>query len=178
MDDAVWADHECVYPEVVIDSAPDGDLLKEGMPVLLPCPTCGETPFDHVKWMERELADMTAAVVGAAPSRSLFHWAPAARRKQIQRYGLRPRSRSTTSTGLRTPMVCFADSPSWAWALSGNMSWTPNGWWDLWETTMDALEDPIIRPTSDRVSGIYEVRTEHRVFKRDLWFVSSRLKDA
>lgn len=147
------------------------------MRVLVPCPDCGETPLDHLGWLEAHAQEATDALAAAEPRRALYHWAPSARRKQITRYGLRPRMRSTTATGvMRAPCVCFADSPSWAWALSGGMRWTPGGAWDLWQTTMDLLTEPVVLPGRDRASGIYEVRTEHRVYKRDLWYVASRAK--
>lgn len=168
--------HHCRFPEVVIKAAQADDNLRRGMRVLIPC-SCGETPLDHVVTTEAEKRDALAALVQAQPQHVLFHWAPAQRRKQIIRYGLRPHMRSTTcSEGWKAPCICFADSPSWAWALSGGMRYTPSGEWDLWETTLDALVDPIILPGVGRASGIYEVRTEHRVFKRDLRYVATRSK--
>jgi len=74
------------------------------------------------------------------------------------------------------PAICFADSPSWAWALSGGMRWTPPGEWDFWQTWLDRLADLEVLPDDVRPSGIYEVRTANRVMKRDLWYVGSRAK--
>lgn len=166
-----WTDHECTHPEVLVAND-DGDLAV-GMAVLVPCPRCGETPLDHVAWLSSRAEEATKALLEAMPVRILYHWSPAARRKQIIRYGLRPRSRGTTSTVV-TPVICLADSPSWAWALSGEQRHSPAGEWDLWQTRLDAIEDPIVLPGRDRLSGIYEVRTEHRIFKRNLWLVGSR----
>lgn len=108
--------------------------------------------------------------------RALFHWAPATRRLQIKKYGLRPQMRATMNVGWKAPHVCFADSPSWAWALSGSMNWAPSGLWDLWQTNLSWLGRPMVIPSEDRPSGIYEVRTEHRIWKRHVWMVGSRMK--
>lgn len=171
------ASHACHFPEVVIEEADSDSVLRAGMRVLAPC-ECGELPLDHVSILEAEMREALDALAATKPQHVLFHWSPSVRRGQITRYGLRPRMRPTTSSvdepAWRAPCVCFADSPSWAWALSGGMPWTPRGEWDLWQTTLDRLTDPIILPSPDRASGIYEVRTEHRVFKRDLFYVASR----
>lgn len=172
------ATHECAFPEVVIEDAnDDGDPLRPGMRILIPC-SCGDTPLDAMELLHTHLAETQAAILALEPFRFLFHWAPTARRKQIIRYGLRPGMRSTTSSErMGAPCICLADSPSWAWALSGGMSWTPSGSWDLWQTSLDRLTDPVVLATNERPSGMYEVRTEHRIFKRDLWLVGSRIVD-
>lgn len=109
--------------------------------------------------------------------RALFHWAPTARRKQILRHGLRPSQRPTLTSEFRAPYVCFADSPSWAWGLSGDMKWAPSGAWDLWQTELSALGDGVVLvPSSTRDSGIHEVRTPNRVRKGMIWYVGSRMK--
>lgn len=51
-----------------------------------------------------------------------------------------------------------------------------SGTWDLWQTSLDRLVEPLVLATPNRPSGLYEVRTEHRVYKRDLWLVGSREK--
>ena len=127
------------------------------------------------------MADLNAALLQAEPCRVLYHWAPAERRKQIVRYGLRPSMRRTSIVGAeasawKAPVVCLGDSPSWAWALSGNLRWTPPGEWDLWQTSLDRITAPVVIPSDDRPSGMHEVRTEHRVYKRDLWLVGTRPK--
>lgn len=111
--------------------------------------------------------------------RALFHWSPIERRAQILRYGLRPLQRPTTSIGndgWRQPVICFADTPSWAWGLSAGMRWTSVGFWDLWQTSLLDLVDAQIIESTDRPSGIHEVRTPHRVYKRNLWHVGTREK--
>ena len=171
--------HDCTFPEVEILADDEDDNLKAGMKVLTPC-SCGETPLDQMDLLNGYLEEFTRTLAQAKPITPLYHWSPASRRKQIIRYGLRPFMRLTTSVGdgekWRAPVICFADSPSWAWALSGELRWTPSGEWDLWQTDIGRLTDPITLPGEDRLSGVYEVRTEHRVYKRDLWWVGSRIK--
>jgi hypothetical protein len=76
--------------------------------------------------------------------------------------------------GFRAPYICFADSPSWAWSLSGAKNWPLDAEWDLWMVYLDRLTDPVVHATPDRKSGLYEVRTEHRVYRKDIWYVGSR----
>lgn len=171
--------HDCEFPEVEIGENDDDGILKAGMRVLLPCPGCGETPLDHLGVLEMNWEEAQASIQAIEPRRALFHWAPTSRRPQIIRYGLRPFMRPTTSInedGYKANVICFADSPSWAWALSGSMSWAQSGSWDLWETYLDLLHEPKVLASPDRASGIYEVRTETRVYKRNLWYVASREK--
>lgn len=170
------AQHECQFPEVVIGEADEDGVLQAGMKVLTPCPDCGETPLDAFEFLHHHLDELQSALLAHEPFRMLYHWAPASRRKQIIRHGLRPGMRSTTSTGpLGAPCVCFADSPSWAWCLTlrgrGH-----DGEWDLWQTSLDRITEPVVLGTDERPSGLYEVRTEHRVYKRDLWYVGSRVR--
>jgi hypothetical protein len=169
-------DHICTFPQVEILEDDEDDVLKKGMNVLIPCSTCGETPLDHLNFMEERSKELNDALISVEPHRPLYHWAPKSRQKQIIRYGLRPGMRRTTSEGYRAPCVCFADSPSWAWALSGQMRRASERSWDLWQTFMDRLTSPLVLGTSERPSGLYEVRTEHRIYKRDLWYVGSREK--
>lgn len=172
--------HLCEFPQVLIEERDEDGPLRAGMEVLAPC-SCGETPLDHLDFMAARDEEMTAALLAVEPSRPLYHWSPTVRRKQIIRYGLRPAMPSVTSHEWRAPYVCFADSPSWAWALSGNLRRRDQNapWereWDLWMTWQDALTEPQVLATPNRPSGIYEVRTEHRVYKRDLWLVGSRTR--
>lgn len=173
--------HECQFNEVLIESSDEDDVLKAGMRVLIPC-ECGETPLDHLSMVEGYFDEAQAALQQVEPFRPLFHWAPTERRKQIIRYGLRPSMKATVSfiDGVwSAPYICLADTPSWAWGLSGQMSWTPVGQWDLWQTTLDLVRGcgkVTVLPSDDRPSGIYEVRVEGRIYKRHLWYVGSRLK--
>ena len=171
------SEHECRYDEVKVAND-DGDLRK-GMRVLMPC-ECGETPLDALTSAEQLLLDTQDAWARFILKwdMPLYHWSPAARRKQIYRYGLRPRMRQTTNATpeWKAPWVCFAQSPLWAWALSGKQGGSPDGEWDLWMTRLSVLTEPLILPTTDG-DGIHEVRTMHRVYKRNLHRVATRTSD-
>jgi hypothetical protein len=171
-------DHICSFPEVMIEEAEGDDDLKAGMSVLIPCPVCGESASDTIALYERHIKELEASLLSYEPLRAMYHWAPVIRRKQIIRYGLLPGKRPTTTQGddRRIPYVCLGDSPSWAWALSGAMKYTPKGEWDLWMTWMDRIKDPVVHADPSRHTGLYEVRTEHRIYKRDIWYVGSRVK--
>jgi hypothetical protein len=169
--------HICHHPEVLIEEANEDDVLKAGMLVLVPCPVCGATPLESMEINERHTAELQAALIAQRPNTPLYHWSPRARRKQILRYGLRPGMRPTTTAEFKAPYVCFADTPSWAWVLSGDMPYTPAGEWDLWQTWLEALDKFTVLASPDRPSGIHEVRVEQRVYKRDLWWVGSRVCD-
>lgn len=80
--------------------------------------------------------------------------------------------RSTLTAGWRAPYVCFAETPSWAWGLSGAMRPDILAW-DLWQTSLDRLPEPELKPSYDEHRW-HEVRTAHRVYKRDLWYVATR----
>lgn len=171
-------DHQCSFNQVLIEEGDEDEQgnLRVGMQVLVPC-ECGATPLEELELIQGHADELQTALLSQEPYRWLYHWSPASRRKQILRYGLRPGMRTTTTTeDLGGAAICLADSPSWAWALSGGMRWTPDGEWDLWQTSLDRLKDPIVLATPDRPSGLYEVRTPHRIYKRDLWYVGSRTR--
>jgi hypothetical protein len=105
----------------------------------------------------------------------LFHWSPTVRRGQINHYGFRPGQWSTDRLW-RPPFVCFADSPSFAWSLSGA---TARGReiasWDLWQTWADRLEGYEVIPADN--GAVREYRVYHRIYKRDIWYVATRTRD-
>lgn len=103
----------------------------------------------------------------------LYHWTPTTNRKSILKLGLLPNKACLTSTEWRAPYICFAESPSWAWALSG--AFHPEIIeWDLWQTSIDRLTEPKRIKSYDNHRW-HEVRTWHRVYKRNLWFVGTRV---
>jgi len=128
---------------------------------------------------DEDLDDWAPTAPYEVHDRIVFHWSPTPRRGQIVRYGLRPKMRHTIhSDGWRAPYICFADSPSWAWALSGDMGWAPAGDWDLWQVWLSDLgPDITVIPDDSRQSGMYEIRTPARVYKRHLWRVGTRTKE-
>lgn len=174
-------EHDCHFPDVEILESEEGDVLQKGDRVLGPCPTCGETAFDHLEFTEARNIELEKALVAIQPFRPMYHWSPRDRQKQIIRYGLRPGMRPSTTIGdqpnYKPPYVCFADSPSWAWALSGDQRRFKKGSeWDLWMTYLSDIPEPIIHANPERPSGLYEVRTCNRIYKSKLWFVGSRVK--
>lgn len=168
----------CMFPEVEIgdDQLPES-VLREGMKVLLPCISCGQTPKMHMDWQDSTAEELEKALNCALQTshRVLYHWAPADRRAQIIRYGLRPSMRPTTNVSLdwRAPWVCLATDPNWSWALSGGQRGARRGEWDLWLTYADRLTEPYVVPRPEG-NGIHEVRTKHRIYKRHLVFVGTR----
>jgi hypothetical protein len=105
----------------------------------------------------------------------LFHWSPTSRRRQINRRGFVPSSRSVDGVW-RPPYICFSESPSLAWVLSGaNHSDIKE--WDLWMTWsnvpsgMESIEDT--DPT-DGTHYVKEWRVYERIYKRDIWYVATR----
>jgi len=77
-------------------------------------------------------------------------------------------------SSVRTDHVCFADTPSWAWALSAGMPWAEVGDWDLWQVWSNRLGPGTVIASDDRPSGVHEVRVTSRVYKRDLWYAGTR----
>ena len=174
-----YGHHVHDFPQVIIGRDDAEGLLTEGMNVLIPC-ECGETPLDGMNLMDNELAEAYAGFNRLAlhHETTLYHWSPTAHRKQIIRRGLVPGRRATTHPlpGFRAPALCFGDTPSWAWALSGAQESAPSGSWDLWQAYLADLTDPYVLPRDDG-NGMHEWRTPARVYKRNLWLVGTRVKD-
>jgi hypothetical protein len=104
---------------------------------------------------------------------ALYHWAPSGRRGQINRYGLRPGCLSSDRLW-HPPYVCLADSPSLAWGLIGRFRPQIKEW-DLWHTSSGAVAPYEVIPWDD--GDPREYRVYHRIFKRDLWMVGTRLNE-
>jgi len=102
----------------------------------------------------------------------LYHWSPSSRRNGIERRGLCPSSRSVDGAW-KPPYVCYSDSPSMAWALSGLVHEEVPAW-DLWMTWSDVPAGLEIMPLDGDRDVIKEVRVYERIYKRDLWLVGSR----
>lgn len=82
---------------------------------------------------------------------------------------------STISVGWKPPYVCLAETPSWAWALSG--AFHPEiDEWDLWQTSLAQIGKRKILPSYDN-HRFHEVRAFERIYKRDLWLVATRRAD-
>ncbi len=104
---------------------------------------------------------------------ALYHWAPTSRRKQITRYGLKPGSLSSCGQW-KPPYICLAHSPRQAWNLIGRFRpQIPE--WDLWWTSSDVVGGYEIIP--DDYGDAREYRVYHRIFKRHLWLVGTRINE-
>ena len=103
----------------------------------------------------------------------LYHWAPSSRRRSIQRHGLVIGKRHVThSGGWRASYLCFSDSPSYAWALSGDTVRHVQEW-DLWMVW--SADVPSLGYRDDHIAQVpAEYRTKHAVARKDLWLVGSR----
>lgn len=113
-----------------------------------------------------------ATLEGLGP---MYHWSPRARLGQILKYGLRTRMRPTISGAGPWPYVCFAESASWAWALSGMRDERDRdpGTWDLWQANLNGLTGEQV-PTYDEQHDYHEIRVHERVYRRRIWLVASR----
>lgn len=102
----------------------------------------------------------------------IFHWSPTVRRKQILRYGLRPNCRSTTNVAWKAPYVAFATSPSLAWSLSGDLRPDIESWdlWQAWTSRFSGYERLSFNEDTQA-----EIRVYERCFKRDIWYVGTRV---
>ena len=108
-------------------------------------------------------------------SHLLFHWAPTSRRKGIERLGLVPGSWSRDRVW-KPPYVCFSGSPSLAWALSGAIGQTEAiTSWDLWQVWSDRLDGYEVLVFDDDPDEVKEFRVYHRIYKRDIWYVATRV---
>lgn len=102
----------------------------------------------------------------------MFHWSPTTRRKQIIRYGLRPGSLSVDKEW-KPPYICLAPSPSLGFALC--IEYHPEiPEWDLWQVWADNLRGRELL-FDDRDRTVKEYRVYERIYKRDIWYVGSRV---
>ncbi len=105
----------------------------------------------------------------------LFHWSPTERAARIRHDGFLP-GRWSVDRSWRPPFVCFADSPSLAWALSGAIHPEFPIWdlWMVWSNVPSGMEE--IRDTYPDTGRSYvkEYRVYERIWKRDIWYVGSR----
>ena len=99
-----------------------------------------------------------------------YHWAPATRRSQINRYGLRP-SMLSIDRAWRPPFFCVSLDPRTAWTLSGH--YHPEiAAWDLWQVWLGGCRgyEHLFYDNGD----VKEIRVYERVWKRDVWLVGQR----
>lgn len=106
----------------------------------------------------------------------LYHWSPTIRRKQIDRLGFVPGSRSL-SGDWKPPYVCFSNTPHLAWQLSGRIHPEIKEWdlWMTWSSIPSGME-AILESFRDRPGHyIKEYRVYERIYKRDIWRVATRV---
>lgn len=72
----------------------------------------------------------------------------------------------------KPPFVCFADSPSLAWSLSGGLHKGLYPSWDLWMVWASYLDGYEILPFDN--GDPKEYRVYHRIYKRHVWYVGTR----
>lgn len=109
----------------------------------------------------------------------LYHWSPTRNRANINRFGLRPNSRSLLGDW-NPPYVCLCDDPVLGWQLSGAY-WPEIKSWDLWacnvnvQTSFDHYE--LITDTYPNTGRnfVKEYRVYTRVYKRDLVYLATRV---
>ena len=105
----------------------------------------------------------------------LYHWSPAARRKDIVAHGLRPGAPATIASG-SLPYVCFGPSPARAWSLSAAMEWAQEiEDWDLWQARLADGDDVRIRP--DFGPNVQEIKIYGPVPADRLWYAGTRRVD-
>lgn len=102
----------------------------------------------------------------------LFHWSPTDRRASIIRRGLEPGHLSADRLW-KPPYVAFADTPSLAFSLSVQYKRDIESW-DLWMTWRSRIGGCEQLP-DDRDGTCKEYRVYERVYKRDVWYVGSRV---
>jgi hypothetical protein len=108
----------------------------------------------------------------------LYHWSPTDRRGQINKYGFRPSMRSVDGLW-KPPYVCFSDSPSLAWGLSGAFHPEIHSW-DLWmtdTTCVSGYETIMFDRDRTEPERVKEYRIYERIFKRDIWYVATRTQE-
>ncbi|ABS03217.1 hypothetical protein [Kineococcus radiotolerans] len=107
----------------------------------------------------------------------LYHWSPTSRRKQIQRYGFRPGSRSLDGAW-RPPFVCFSDDPHLAWSLSGYIHPEITSW-DLWLVSDQVVTgyETLSFDGGPLDGQVKEYRVYERIPARDAWYVATREQD-
>lgn len=117
---------------------------------------------------------MQVSMKGDWATRMWFHWSPIERRKSIEKVGLVPGHLSRDGLW-RPPYVCLSQRPSMAWGLSGGMDREggPAGY-DLWQVDLSEQTGFEIL-FDDRDQSVKEARVYERVFKRNLWYVGTRM---
>lgn len=107
----------------------------------------------------------------------IYHWSPRSRLGSIRRRGLVPGCAPTIGTIStvhdEVHVLCFSTDPWYAWRLSGDMGWVPEGTtWDLWQTEVASTDAVHIR--AEYGPRIMEVRIANRIPKSRLHWIAER----
>lgn len=107
----------------------------------------------------------------------LYHWAPATRREQITREGLRPYSATMFhhADAARYPYICLGGTPSQAWRYSGGAHETlldEHGPFDLWQVRIPRTAELELRPQFG--PDVAEVRIRTAIPADCVWLVATR----
>lgn len=105
----------------------------------------------------------------------LYHWSPTYNRGGISRRGLVP-GRKSVDGFWRPPYTCLAETPLWAWKLSGHFHKDIKAW-DLWQISLSDGHDIRFRDDDDdKPEGLlhYEWRVYDRIYKRGIQFIGMR----
>lgn len=103
----------------------------------------------------------------------LYHWSPRNRRESIKRLGLMP-GKLSKDGNFRPSYICFAASPSLAWGLSGQHS-EIKGEWDLWMVWSTSPSQYRTHSVCNKPRCCLEYRIFERVYKRNVWYVGTRI---
>lgn len=104
----------------------------------------------------------------------LYHWSPRERRDGISKEGLLVGKEHVAHTaGWVANYLCFSNSPSHGWALSGDFCARP-GLWDLWMIWSGQLEGPIYRRGDHGGLNPAEFRYFRDIPPGKLWRVGER----
>lgn len=107
----------------------------------------------------------------------LYHWSPVTRRAGIEKRGLVVGEEHVAHTaGWNARYLCFSNSPSLAWTLSGDFCAQPIEW-DLWMVWSSCIPGPIYRRTDHQGLNPAEFRTYVNIPKEFPWRVGSRTYD-
>lgn len=103
-----------------------------------------------------------------------YHWSPDVNFHSIKKHGLLVPTKHpklvvpvTCSEGHRNPHISLGKTPAFAWALSADMPWTPEGWWNLYEIWLEGIRHRSIGT---------EVQVRVDIPRRQVCWIANRLK--
>jgi hypothetical protein len=105
----------------------------------------------------------------------LYHWSPVVNHDSILRRGLCIKHRSINGEW-RPPYICFAPTPSLAWALSATHNRHIKKWdlWCCWNDSVSGYEKLFQGDKNWPKTWPTEYRVYERIPKSRLWYVGTR----